>query len=247
VLGANVELFKKQGLAMNKFAKRTCRSLVVTNPKNILCYVLRKYADSFPADHFTCLSRLDHNRAVNQVAKKLGCSPGVVKNVVIWGNHSSTMFPDVHIGTVEGQKITSAIKEEDWLGRDFVENVSQRGALYLKGLKSSCVISLAKAAGDHLRDWWQGAEEGVFTSMGAVSDGSYNIPKGVVCSRPVRCLGKFEIEFVTDLKLNSVQELGIQQSVIDLKKEIDLVHNYFEYDEQNQESETDEQAELEKE
>ena len=108
---------------MNKYARRHCRALVITNPCNILCYVLRKYATDFPDENFSCLSRLDQNRSVSQLASKIGCYKSDIKNVFVWGNHNPTMYPDVNLGTVKGVKITEVLKDETWIEKKFIPTV----------------------------------------------------------------------------------------------------------------------------
>lgn len=189
LLKANVKIFKQQGQALDKFAKKTVRVLVVGNPANTNCFICRKYAPSIPAENFTCMTRLDQNRAMAQIAHRVGVSSQDVKNVVIWGNHSSTQFPDVRHATVAGKTVQEAIKDDDWLKNEFVNIVQTRGADVIKARKLSSAMSAANAICDHLRSWECGTPQGELTSMGVVSDGSYGIEVGLVYSFPVEISG----------------------------------------------------------
>jgi len=205
LLNANVKIFKSQGTALDRFAKKTVKVLVVGNPANTNCYILAHYAPSIPRENFTCLTRLDHNRAKAQIATRLKVSPDVVKNVIIWGNHSSTQFPDVHSATVTINSkeipVYEAVKDDNWLKNDFVSIVQKRGAAVIAARKLSSAMSAAKAICDHMRDWWQGTIDNEWVSLGLISDGSYDIEKGLVFSYPVQIKnGKFSI--VQNLKLD---------------------------------------------
>lgn len=191
LLAANVKIFKSQGQALDKFAKKSVRVVVVGNPANTNCYVLSKFAPSIAPENFSCLTRLDHNRAKAQVALKLNITSDKVKNVIIWGNHSSTQFPDVKHATVElsdGKKHNAyeAIKDDNWIKNEFIPVVQKRGAAILAARKLSSAMSAAKAICDHMRDWWNGTKEDEWVSMGVPSDGSYGIEKGLIYSFPVR-------------------------------------------------------------
>jgi len=189
LLMANVKIFKAQGLALDKYAKKTVKCLVVGNPANTNCYILAHYAQSIPRENFSCLTRLDHNRAKAQIGNRLKISPEVVKNVIIWGNHSTTQFPDVRFATaaVNGvdTPVYDAVKDDHWLKNDFISTVQKRGGAVIAARKLSSAMSAAKAMCDHMRDWWQGTKDGEWVSMGIVSDGSYGVEKGLVYSYPV--------------------------------------------------------------
>lgn len=191
LLAANVKIFKSQGQALDKFAKKSVRVVVVGNPANTNCYVLSKFAPSIAPENFSCLTRLDHNRAKAQVALKLNITSDKVKNVIIWGNHSSTQFPDVKHATVElndGKQHNAyeAIKDDHWIKNEFIPVVQKRGAAILAARKLSSAMSAAKAICDHMRDWWNGTKDDEWVSMGVPSDGSYGIEKGLIYSFPVR-------------------------------------------------------------
>lgn len=163
--------------------------LVVANPANTNALILKENAPSIPAENITCLTRLDHNRALGQVAEKVGAHVTEVKNVIIWGNHSSTQFPDVAHGSVGGTPIKEAVKDDEWLKGDFISTVQQRGAAIIKMRGMSSALSAASGACDHMRDWVHGTPPGTFVSMGVFSDGSYNAPQDIVFSFPVECKG----------------------------------------------------------
>ncbi|XP_034740250.1 malate dehydrogenase, cytoplasmic-like [Etheostoma cragini] len=163
LLKANVAIFKTQGAALDKYAKKTVKVLVVGNPANTNCLIASKSAPSIPKENFSCLTRLDHNRASSQVAMRCGVSSDKVKNVIIWGNHSSTQYPDVHHAkvNVHGSETPAydAVKDEAWLRGDFISTVQQRGAAVIKARKLSSAMSAAKAICDHMRDIWFGTKE----------------------------------------------------------------------------------------
>jgi len=222
LLSANVKIFKSQGNALDKFAKKTVKSLVVGNPANTNCYILAHYAPSIPRENFTCLTRLDHNRATGQIASKLKVSPATVKNVIIWGNHSSTQFPDARSATVtiNGKEtpVYEAIKDDNWLKNDFVSTVQKRGAAVIAARKLSSAMSAAKAICDHVRDWWSGTNDNEWVSMGVISDGSYNIEKGLVFSYPVK-IKNGKISIVQDLKLDDWARDMIEKTQKELVEE----------------------------
>lgn len=198
LLSANVKIFKVQGEALNKYGKREVKVLVVGNPANTNALICSRYAPSIPKDNFTAMTRLDQNRAQAQIADRLGVAVRDVSNVIIWGNHSSTQFPDASHACVElyGQtmSVPEAIKDNAWLHSDFVQIVQKRGAAVINARKMSSAMSAAKAAADHMRDWFLGTAPEKFVSMGVVSDGSYGTPKDVVFSFPVTIKhGKWQI------------------------------------------------------
>lgn len=205
LLKANVAIFKSQGAALDKYAKKTVKVLVVGNPANTNCLVAAKSAPSIPKQNFSCLTRLDHNRARSQVAKRCEVPATQVKNVIIWGNHSSTQYPDVHhcVVNMSGSELPcfEAVKDDDWLKGDFISTVQQRGAAVIKARKLSSAMSAAKAICDHMRDLWSGTPQGEFTSMGVYSTGnSYGVPDDLVYSFPVQ---------IKDLTWNIVDGLAI--------------------------------------
>lgn len=194
LLSANVKIFKVQGEALNKYAKKDVKVLVVGNPANTNALICSHYALSIPKENFTAMTRLDQNRARSQIASRLNTAIENVKNVIIWGNHSSTQFPDVANATVNvgngPQSVHQVISNEQYLKNEFVETVQKRGAAVIAARKMSSAMSAAKAASDHMRDWWMGTQPGEFVSMGVYSDGSYNVAKDVIFSFPVEIKNK---------------------------------------------------------
>lgn len=189
LLSANVKIFKVQGEALDKHAKKDVKVLVVGNPANTNAFICSYYAPSIPRENFTAMTRLDQNRAQAHIAAKVGVPVQNVKNVIIWGNHSATQFPDVKhstvlIGNVE-KSVYDAIGDNNYLQTDFVTTIQKRGAAVIAARKMSSAMSAAKAATDHMHDWWNGTEKGKWVSMGVVSDGSYGVPKDIVYSFPV--------------------------------------------------------------
>jgi len=188
LLAANVKIFKAQGEALDKYAKKTVKVVVVGNPANTNALICKKNAPSIPAENISCLTRLDQNRAQAQIALRLGVSSQDVSKVAIWGNHSSTQFPDVShaVVTINGkqQSVTDAVKDDNYLTNEFIKTVQTRGAAVIKARKLSSAMSAAKAICDHMRDWWNGTD-GKWVSMGVISDGSYGIEAGMLYSYPV--------------------------------------------------------------
>ncbi|XP_034099678.1 malate dehydrogenase, cytoplasmic [Drosophila sulfurigaster albostrigata] len=194
LLSANVKIFKVQGEALDKVAKKDVKVLVVGNPANTNALVCANYAPSIPRENFSAMTRLDQNRAASQIANKLGVSINEVNNIIIWGNHSSTQYPDAAQGKVlvkgEWKSIAEAVNNDAYLQGQFIETVQKRGAAVIGARKMSSAMSAAKAACDHMHDWWNGTAPGKFVSMGVFSDGSYGSPKDVVFSFPVEIKNK---------------------------------------------------------
>ncbi|MBA0570762.1 hypothetical protein Golob_004374, partial [Gossypium lobatum] len=191
VMSKNVSIYKSQASALEQHAAPNCKVLVVANPANTNALILKEFAPSIPAKNITCLTRLDHNRALGQISEKLNVQVSDVKNVIIWGNHSSSQYPDVNHATVKTpsaeKPVRELVKDDAWLNGEFITTVQQRGAAIIKARKLSSALSAASAACDHIRDWVLGTPEGTWVSMGVYSDGSYNAPAGVIYSFPVTC------------------------------------------------------------
>jgi malate dehydrogenase len=190
LLEANAKIFKVQGNALNTVAKKSVKILVVGNPANTNALITAEFAPSIPKTQFTALTRLDHSRAAFQVAHRAGVHADQVKNVIIWGNHSNTQYPDVqhaYIVSEGGVKtpVPQVIRDDAWLQGEFITTVQNRGAAVIKARKLSSAVSAAKAITDHVRSWWSGTPEGEWTSMGVYSDGSYDIAAGLIYSFPV--------------------------------------------------------------
>jgi malate dehydrogenase len=189
LLSANVKIFKAQGEALNTYAKKDVQVLVVGNPANTNALICSFYAPSIPKENFTAMTRLDQNRARAQIAQRVGTDIENVRNLIIWGNHSATQYPDVANGTVNGKPVTDVV-DAAYLQNEFIEIVQKRGAAVIAARKMSSAMSAAKAAADHVHDIHFGTKPGYFTSMGVVSDGSYGIPKDIVFSFPVEIQNK---------------------------------------------------------
>lgn len=189
LLAANVKIFKSQGKALDQFSKKTVKVLVVGNPANTNALVCSKYAPSIPKENFSAMTRLDQNRAQAQITCRLGIPNADVSNVIIWGNHSSTQFPDVtHAKAKVGGgivEVPKALNDDAYLKDEFITTIQRRGAAVIAARKMSSAMSAAKAASDHMADWWNGTKPGTFTSMAVYSDGSYGVPAAVMYSFPV--------------------------------------------------------------
>jgi malate dehydrogenase len=186
LLLANAQIFSAQGQALDAVADRAVRVLVVGNPANTNALIAMKNAPGLTPANFTAMMRLDHNRALSQLATKTGTHVTKVKRMTIWGNHSATQFPDLYHATVDGQPALSLVNEA-WYSEEFIPTVQQRGAAIIKARGASSAASAASAAIDHVRDWLAGTAEGDWVSMAVPSDGSYGVPAGVIYGYPVTC------------------------------------------------------------
>jgi len=188
LLLANAQIFSAQGKALNDVAARDVRVLVVGNPANTNALIAMKNAPSLKPQSFTAMTRLDHNRALSQLAEKTGTHVNDIQKMIIWGNHSATQYPDINHCFVKGQPARSLVDAE-WTEKTFIPTVQQRGAAIIKARGASSAASAGSAAIDHIRDWFRGSAQGDWVSMGIPSDGSYGIPEGVIYSYPVVCRG----------------------------------------------------------
>ncbi|GIJ46990.1 malate dehydrogenase [Virgisporangium aliadipatigenens] len=221
LLEANGGIFKPQGEAINAGAAADIKVLVVGNPANTNALIAQSHAPDVPADRFTAMTRLDHNRALAQLAGKLGVSVSALKKVTIWGNHSATQYPDVSHALVEGRSVAEAV-DRGWLVDEFIPRVAKRGAEIIEVRGASSAASAASAAIDHVYDWVNGTPEGDWTSAAIVSDGSYGVPAGLVSSFPVTSAGgKWEI--VQGLEVDEFSRGRIDASVAELTEERDAV------------------------
>jgi len=194
LLEANGAIFVPQGKALDAVASRDVKVLVVGNPANTNALIAMKNAPSLKPTQFTAMMRLDHNRALTQVAQKTGKAVAAVKHVTIWGNHSATQYPDVFNATVEGKPAAKAINDDAWIEHTFIPTVQKRGAAIIEARGLSSAASAANAAIDHVRDWVHGTPADDWVSMGIPSDGSYGIAEGIMFGYPVKCSGgRFEI------------------------------------------------------
>ncbi len=216
LLLANAQIFSVQGKALNDAASRNVKVLVVGNPANTNALIARENAPDLDPRNFTAMTRLDHNRAMAQLAAKAGNHVSEVSGVIIWGNHSATQFPDLAHATVAGRPALECVPRQ-WYESEFIPNVQQRGAAIIKARGASSAASAASAAIDHVRDWAQGSGQ-TMLSMGVASDGSYGIPEGVVFSYPVRCIaGGYEI--VQGLEVDGFAKSRLELTDAELREE----------------------------
>ena len=222
LLEANGAIFTGQGRSLNDHAADDLRVLVVGNPANTNCLIAMNSAPDVPGERFTAMMRLDHNRALTQVAQKLGTSINDVSRMTIWGNHSATQYPDLVHCEVPGGTAAEVIGDQAWLEGDFIPTVQQRGAAIIEARGASSAASAANAAIDHVHDWVTGTPDGDWVSMGVPSDGSYGVPEGLLCGFPVTCAdGNYEI--VQGLEIDDFSRARIDASVAELVSERDMV------------------------
>ena len=222
LLEANAAIFSAQGKAINDNASRDVKVLVVGNPANTNALIAYRNAPDLNPGQFTAMTRLDHNRAMAQLANKTGKYSTDVENMIIWGNHSATQYPDIHHCTVAGAAATSLV-DQDWITGDFIPTVQQRGAAIIKARGLSSAASAANAAIEHMRDWALGTN-GKIVSMGIHSDGSYGVTEGLIYSFPVTCANG-EYSIVQDLEINAFSQDLMDKSEIELSEERDAVAN----------------------
>jgi len=200
LLEANGKIFGPQGSALDKVASREVKVLVVGNPANTNCLIAMKNAPSLKPSQFTGMMRLDHNRAVSQIAAKVGKPVTSIRKAIVWGNHSATQYPDVFQAEVEGKKAWAMINDQAWLENEFIPRVQKRGAAIIEARGLSSAASAANAAICHVRDWVHGTPAGDWVTMGVPADGSYGIAEGVIYGYPVTCKGgRYEIVKGIDL------------------------------------------------
>jgi malate dehydrogenase len=221
LLAANGGIFGPQGAALNTHAADDVRVLVVGNPANTNALVARGHAPDIPAERFTAMMRLDHNRAVAQLAYRLAVPVAAVRKLTVWGNHSTTQYPDLSHAEVNGQSAAELVNAS-WVQEVFIPTVARRGAAIIEARGASSAASAANAAIDHISDWVAGTADGTWTSAGVVSDGSYGVPKGLIAGFPVVSReGRYDI--VRELEINELGRQRIGRSVAELLKERDLV------------------------
>lgn len=217
LLEANAKIFTAQGKALNRTASRDVRVLVVGNPANTNALLAQRSAPDLSPRQFTAMTRLDHNRALAQLSLKTGVPIADIHRVIIWGNHSTTQYPDLHHALAGGRPALECVPES-WYREHFIPLVQKRGAAVIEARGASSAASAANAALHHMRDWVQGIPGGDWTSMGVYSDGSYGISKGLMYSFPVRCQGG-EWEIVPDLDINEFSRQMMEESAAELDKE----------------------------
>ena len=217
LLEANAAIFTTQGKALNKVAKRDVKVLVVGNPANTNAYIAMKSAPDLNPRNFTAMLRLDHNRALAQLAAKTGKAVGDIEKLVVWGNHSTTQYPDYRFATVNGESVKALINDETWNRETFIPTVAKRGAAIIEARGLSSAASAANAAIDHIRDWVLGTN-GEWVTMGVPSDGSYGIPEGVMFGFPVTCQnGDYTI--VQGLEIDAFSQEKLNATLAELNEE----------------------------
>jgi malate dehydrogenase len=216
LLGENGKIFTAQGRALNERAAEDLKVLVVGNPANTNCLIAMNNAPDVPRERFTSMMRLDHNRAVAQLAAKVAQPVSEVSRMGVWGNHSPTMYPDLFHAEVAGEQAAAAVDDQAWIENDFLPNVGKRGAAIIAARGASSAASAANAAIDHVRDWVSGTRDWV--SMGVVSDGSYNVPEGLISGFPCTCAGG-EWSIVQGLDIDDFSRQKIDASIAELQDE----------------------------
>ena len=222
LLSANGGIFKPQGQAISANAKKNVKVLVVGNPANTNSLIAMNNAPNIDPRQFTAMTRLDHNRAVSQLAQKLGRPTTSVKKMTIWGNHSTTQYPDLFHAEVDGKNAAQLINDQQWLEDTYIPTVAKRGAAVIKARGSSSAASAANAALEHIRSWVQGTPEGDWVSMAVPSDGSYGVPEGLISSFPCTCVNG-EYSIVQGLDIDGFSRARIDASVAELTEERDAV------------------------
>ena len=223
LLQANAEIFTSQGKVLDQNANRDVRVLVVGNPANTNALITASQVKRLDNSQITAMTRLDHNRAISQIASQTGSPAMSIRRVIIWGNHSATQYPDIHHATVAGQPAIDLV-DSDWMKSTFIPTVQKRGAEVIAARGLSSAASAGSAAIDHIRTWVTGVDEGDWTSMGIVSDGSYGITSGLMYSFPVTCRdGNHEI--VQDLEINEFSREKMKITENELIEERDAIRN----------------------
>jgi malate dehydrogenase len=222
LLEANGQIFKPQGQAIAAGAANDIKVLVVGNPANTNALIALTHADGVPRERFTAMTRLDHNRAVGQLAQKTGAAVSEITNMAIWGNHSPTMYPDLFNAKVRGERAWDAVGDESWVADEYIPRVGKRGAEIIEARGASSAASAANAAIDHVYDWVNGTADGDWVSMAVPSDGSYGVEEGIISSFPCRTAGgKWEI--VQGLEVPAFSQERIDKTVGELVAEREAV------------------------
>ena len=222
LLEANGGIFKPQGKALNDHAASDVKVLVVGNPANTNCLIAQSNAPDIPRERFTSMMRLDHNRAVAQLAAKAGAPVSDITNMTVWGNHSPTQYPDIFHAKVKGKDAAEVVDDQQWLESDFIPTVQKRGTAVIEARGASSAASAANAAIDHMRDWVRGTPEADWVSMGIPSDGSYGVDEGLIAGFPVTCSnGSYEV--VQGLDHNEFSRERLKVTVNELKDERETI------------------------
>ena len=213
----NAKIFTAQGAALNKVAKRDVKVLVVGNPANTNAYIAMKSAPDLNPRNFTAMLRLDHNRALSQLATKADVAVGDIEGLIVWGNHSPTMYPDYRFATANGQNLKDKVNDADWNANTFIPQVGKRGAAIIEARGLSSAASAANAAIDHIRDWVLGSN-GKWVTMGVPSDGSYGIPEGMIFGFAVTTQNG-EYTLVKDIEIDDFSQKAIDRTLAELEEE----------------------------
>jgi malate dehydrogenase len=213
----NAKIFSAQGKALNAVAKKNVKVLVVGNPANTNALIAASNAPRIPRKNFSAMMRLDHNRALSQLAARTGSHVTDIKRMTIWGNHSSTQYPDIGSATVKGKPAAKRV-DENWVRNEFIPTVQQRGAAIIKARGASSAASAASAAIDHMRDWALGTPKGSWVSMAVAADGSYGVKPGIMYGYPVTC-SKGEWKIVKGLKLDAFSQERMRATEAELREE----------------------------
>ena len=222
LLEANGGIFKPQGQALNEHAADDIKVLVVGNPANTNCLIAKSNAPDIPGERFTAMTRLDHNRAIGQLASKVGAPVSEITNLTIWGNHSTTQYPDILHAKVNGRNAAEVVDDQGWIENEFIPTVQKRGAAVIEARGASSAASAANAAIDHVHDWVLGTRPDDWVSMAIPSDGSYGVEEGLISSFPVTCSnGSYQV--VEGLEINDFSRSRIDITVNELKEERDSV------------------------
>ncbi|MDQ3185163.1 MAG: malate dehydrogenase [Pseudomonadota bacterium] len=222
LLEANGAIFTVQGSALDEVARRDVKTLIVGNPANTNAYIAMKSAPGLKPENFSAMMRLDHNRALSQIAAKVGKPVFSVKKIIVWGNHSATQYPDLNHAEIDGNKAVYLINDPAWVENYFIPTVQKRGTVVIEARGLSSAASAANAAIDHVHDWVFGTRENDWVSMGILSDGSYGIPEGVIYGYPVICReGVYKI--VPDLEVSEFSKAKMQETYRELLEERDSV------------------------
>ena len=222
LLEANGKIFAPQGRALSEVASRDVKVLVVGNPANTNCLICMKNSPDLKPSNFSAMMRLDHNRSLTQIAQKVNAAVGDIRKMTVWGNHSATQYPDVFQAEAGGKKVWPMINDQNWLEKEFIPVIQKRGAAIIDARGLSSAASAANAAMNHVRDWIFGTPQGDWVSMGIPSDGSYDIPEGVIYGYPVTCRdGRYEI--VKGIELSDFSKSRMQGTLKELQEERDSI------------------------
>jgi len=221
LLEANGAIFTTQGRALSEVASREVKVLVVGNPANTNCYIAMRNARDLKPSNFTAMMRLDHNRALTQIAQKVGKPVAMVRKLTVWGNHSATQYPDLYAAEVDGQKVAGLV-DQAWVEKDFIPTIQQRGAAIIQARGLSSAASAANAAMDHVRDWVHGTRDGDWISMGIPADGSYGVPEGVIYGYPVVCKGG-TYQIVKGIEVTDFSRARMDATLKELHEERDSI------------------------